>query len=391
MKFAIVGSLLLLSFFSHAECRSPKALYFSNGMLNDYVNANISKRILAMELEKKYPSDKFITVELAFNTNESALIQLHQVFRQKITDINVSFWRSFADLLQMDKKDIDKILSEYMDEEKLRDADLSLQVKNYQSSLKNGLSIITVAHSQGNFYTNFAFDSLNADDMTLMISVATPASRVFGDGPYFTFKSDGVVGHIPTALLPNLTREPAGLFDHEFIKHYLGDKSTQDKILLAVHDAYAGTLGNTGPSLDPTAGYFDNDVRPILNYYRKITAQKTLEPGQCLLAWELFDVYARHGLTCTQRNFAAFKEGISDCLKDLGDKSKERRETSCPFYSGMDFGNPYQAYFPPESDDFFTRFPSCKMSFNKFHDQAGTAEVTAALVLLQKLAANNTK
>lgn len=393
VKLTIASSVLalLLPLFSRADCNSPKVLYFANGMFNDRVGANESKDELQKKLQRKYPSDKFATVKLAFNTDEAALIQLHQVFRQKVTDINVSFWKSFANLLQVNPKDVSTILSKYIAVEKLLDVDLSLQIKSYQASLKNGWSIITVAHSQGNFYTNSAFDNLNVGNMTSMISVATPASRVFQDGPYFTFKSDGIIGLFPTALSPNLTKEPAGLFDHEFIKHYLGDKTTHDQILLAVHETYNNATEASEPSLDPAARYFDNDVVPILNYYKEVVTQRSLLPGQCLLAWQLFDVYARHGATCTQRNFAAFKEGISDCLKDLNDKNQERRETNCPFYRGMDFGSPYQAYFPAESHDFFTSFPDCKMSFNDFHEQEGLNEATAALVLLQKLETKTTK
>lgn len=392
MKFTIVISVLVLSIssFSQADCNSPKVLYFANGMFNDRVSANESKNELHKELQKKYPSDKFESVLLAFNTNEAVLLQLHQVFRQKVTDINVSFWLSFADLLKTNKKEVSKILSKYMDGAKLLDADLSRQIESYQGSIKNGWSIITVAHSQGNFYTNSAFDSLNTNNTTSMISVATPASRVFQDGPYFTFKSDGVISIVPTALLPNLTKEPAGLFDHEFVKHYLGDKKANDQILSAVHEAYNNTTDTSEPSLDPAGRYFDNDVIPILNYYKEVETQQSLLPGQCLLAWQLFNVYAQHGFTCTQRNFAAFKEGISDCLKDLNDKNKERRETSCPFYLGMDFGNPYQTYFPADSHDFFTRFPACKMSYKDFYDIAGITEVKAALSLLKKLEVKKT-
>lgn len=333
MKFLSIGLFLFMPCISHAQCNLKKTLYFANGMFNDRAGATDSLNRLKQELGRQHLTDKYESINLAFNTNEPALIQLYQVYRQKIKDVDVKFWKSFGLLIQLDKKTVDNILSKYMSVEKNLDADLSLQIKNYQSDLDKGMRIITVAHSQGNFYTNFAFDFLNAHAATSMISVATPASSVYEDGPYFTFKSDGIVGNIPTALRPNLVRDPAGFFDHEFIKHYLGEVSANEKILEAVHHAYQ--MDNSSePSLNPFNGYFNNDFNPVLSYYEKLKAQKNIQPGQCVLVKGLYMVYGTWNDTYRNRSFKTLKNKISDCIEEYTNPNPEAHATGCPLETG---------------------------------------------------------
>ena len=71
------------------------------------------------------------------------------------------------------------------------------QVEAYKESIKDGHGVITVAHSQGNFFTNRVFERIVAKHDWMqqylhMISVASPAKEVFGGGPHVTFDNDPI-------------------------------------------------------------------------------------------------------------------------------------------------------------------------------------------------------
>lgn len=374
-------NIVLVIFFrcglAQASCGDTKTvLYFANGMFNSKESATQSLRELLKRVRKQDPSNKVDAFEIAYNTDEPALIQLHQVFRQKITDTSISFWRNIGKLLELEKgKNLKNIIRLLNAEQFLTDKDLREQISSYNKYLKNKFRIITVAHSQGNLYTNFAFDTIGSDE-TQMISVATPASDVYGEGPYFTFFSDGVIAHIPKALSANRKKQQAKYFDHEFIEHYLGDSSTSKEILSAINVNYNSEIQNSSRSLSPQEGYFNSDMNSVLKWFDSYFKEKRkLSDAECLIVEGLFSVYARHSLSCEERNFKTFRETIDDCEIDLN--SSKPRNTFCPYYYGMDFANPYKTFYPTESLEHYELNPHCDMTFEKFK-KVGKAQLSGA-------------
>jgi hypothetical protein len=107
-----------------------------------------------------------------------------------------------------------------------------LQTVIEQLIVLNGSKVLLIAHSQGNFYANNAIHAIRNSvslhwetdqQKARLVSVATPTSLVAGGGAYTTLTSDGLINVIPAALKPNSTNNipKPGLFDHEFVKHYL--------------------------------------------------------------------------------------------------------------------------------------------------------------------------
>lgn len=384
----LVFTMVLQSIFANATCGSAKkAVFFANGMFNDRAGASKSLIYLWSAYASKYPKSKVMLHELAFNTDEPMLQQLFQVYRQKVKDSNLSFWKSFAFIFsKMDNKEYKDLMGRLLSEERLKDHDLREQIRRYKTLLGDGFEIATIAHSQGNFYTLFSFENLGSDK-TQMISVATPASAVYGGGPYFTFYSDGVIKYIPTALPPNTTRLEAGVFDHEFVKHYMQDPVTGDKILSAVNHSIMNYEKSDVRSLNPADAYFNSDMTPILEWFNKyLSSGRKLLAGECLAAEALFSVFALHGRSCEERNFSTFKESIQACGTDLD--SNGRGETSCPFYSGMDFGNPYKGFYPSEYREHYQINPHCEITYEIFRRNY-KSEVAASLKMLEVLGAGN--
>jgi hypothetical protein len=164
-------------------------------MFNSRREAKASLNELRKAYELKSNKENFNEYQVAYNTDEPALLQLFEVYRQKSEEYGLGFWKWIKSFKGAENnKEIEKLLQEFYSEQRSVDVDLRIQIKDYNKYLKNGFQIITVAHSQGNFYTNFSFAQINSEK-TKMISVATPASSVFKDGPYYTFKSDGVISH----------------------------------------------------------------------------------------------------------------------------------------------------------------------------------------------------
>ena len=72
---------------------------------------------------------------------------------------------------------------------------LSEQREAYQKSVKHGHGVITVSHSQGNFFTNQVFESIVKLNGWMkpylhMLGVASPSKKVFNDGSHVTFDND---------------------------------------------------------------------------------------------------------------------------------------------------------------------------------------------------------
>lgn len=81
--------------------------------------------------------------------------------------------------------------------------DLSTHLNFYQKEFTEGRKVVLVAHSEGNFFANFAWEALPGliQESTKVVSVATPAAVVAGNsGAYTTFRQDQVIN-----TLRNLT------------------------------------------------------------------------------------------------------------------------------------------------------------------------------------------
>lgn len=228
---------------------STKAwIFFGNGMFNTREDAQQAakqfQRLLSGQLSK-YPDLAAVvgnldSLEIAYNADENVFLKLLQVATQKGKSIEGEFFRWLANLSASPdwfrKKAVELAFS--IDEEFLvKDPSLKEQVRQYSEHLEKGDAVIVIAHSQGNFYANAAWRILNSPSFKMsVIPIASPhldgvGEEIINDSPYTTLFSDGVIGLVPFHYPPNVRNNPAGLFDHEFVKHYLGGNNSGPKIL----------------------------------------------------------------------------------------------------------------------------------------------------------------
>ncbi len=212
------------------ECKSD--LYFANGIMMKYSEKDALKmwkkevkKLLASNIEEYA---KIANRKISYNQSQGFLDDLIESFEQ-IMD-NEWGWSEFSVYFSifLEEKGIQEDWITHLE-------DLSKQVKNYQESIKFGHNVIVVAHSQGNYYTNEAYELL-ADWMKPyfhMMGVATPADHVAGDGPYVLFEND-FINLVVTGLSPNRTDTRHAGFPsvaaHDFYESYLKETTTRKDI-----------------------------------------------------------------------------------------------------------------------------------------------------------------
>ncbi len=225
----------------HANlCDLSTYVFYGNGMFNSQYDAGRS----LVELDDRLraagdlPNDGW-KFELSYNHDEK-IYSLFEVFRQRMGDKAASYWRWLGSLAIAPDwfQDAAEDLANRFDQaEALVDADLRRHVQRYQNLLMGGNRVLVVAHSQGNLYANAAYGNLAGDDRIPidafgLVSVATPASRVAGGGPYYTLMYDLVISAVQLAVpgtLPGNVTNTVSDSDwkhHSFIDSYLNGDQT---------------------------------------------------------------------------------------------------------------------------------------------------------------------
>ena len=121
------------------------------------------------------------------------------------------------------------------------DEDLTKQVNAYKQSIKDGHGVIVIAHSQGNYFTNEAYEKLDdwMKDYFHMFGVATPANHVAGfivgdiTAPYVKFHND-FINVVLTGLSSNRKDTHHQGFPsveaHDFYNSYMTNEETKNDI-----------------------------------------------------------------------------------------------------------------------------------------------------------------
>lgn len=112
--------------------------------------------------------------------------------------------------------------------ETLNIVDLTNHVNAYKNSIESGRGVVVVAHSQGNFFTNKAYQLLTPwmRSYFQMIGVASPASRVAGDGARVSFDNDPVAWLAPLSNRienPNRAQPDIPSGDFHSFAYYMGE------------------------------------------------------------------------------------------------------------------------------------------------------------------------
>lgn len=227
-------------------CKPEVLLLFANGMDN---SREYAKKNLDYLLDSKLPNENktlrsYFSKEnsdIAYNYDSIYILELLEVYQQKKDESPPNldlFWDWLFDATDAPEwfKDSIKKNDIRLLNNSTYNRNIKALVSQYESILKEGFSILTVAHSQGNLFTNSIYENLlqNIDyqDKLAMVSVATPASHVSAGGPYITLYSDGVINDLAKQLISNGGQPPLppnktntypipGKYDHSFIYHYI--------------------------------------------------------------------------------------------------------------------------------------------------------------------------
>jgi hypothetical protein len=292
LRLAISKAIISLLFFlssgslraipSEPRCLVPLQILFINGVFNTYKHASDSLESLQEHLE----NERFESVGLRWDPEMSdivynqsrGLLDLLEAYQQKKSEMTKDFWLWVGSVSKAPgwfTKAMRTIQILHASDAQNRDTWRAIAQSEYW--IVYGSRVLVVAHSQGNFFANDLIEhiryslSLHWDVYQMsarLVSVATPASKVEGDGQYITLNSDGVIKWIPTALKPNISNSiPApGLFDHEFIKHYLKGNRSGPAITKAILDE-SKILGEIGRSEKNSVchNWFHDNVSPNLD------------------------------------------------------------------------------------------------------------------------------
>jgi len=203
--------------FAQEECEDPEApekvrIYFGNGMNTTKEAGKIGRDQLRLTVGDTADRDWGVIV----NSDEFILRQLLQVAGQKGLEARDTWY--YIDHPEIEPNPLAQDLAEayrasaniqYFLDHELRD-----HVSTYLNDLNSGKKVVVVAHSQGNFYANAAYEYIknNYSDYRNsigLVGVGTPASRVQDGGDYYQNSEDKIINLVrkidSAVLAPNFS------------------------------------------------------------------------------------------------------------------------------------------------------------------------------------------
>lgn len=264
---ATLQSLLLAGTGNCPDGSAGTTVVFVNGIDTTEPDAQIESGVLAAKLTQLLTPLQQQCTQVTYKWNShgslgpiSFLGDLYESARQLFGDNTSLFfsWLSNLDDAPTAFKVLFEAAATHVDEtEYVNITDLAEHVRYYQDQINNHLNIvIVVPHSQGNWFANESYRSLQDNGMTLpdsskfnIVAVASPASAVegypAGRGEYTTLCED-FIWKLPTALTYNLVNnavlctaskltpllDPLGIWKHSFTSSYLGEGTNSEPVIL---------------------------------------------------------------------------------------------------------------------------------------------------------------
>jgi len=236
-KIILFSSLLFSSLLSNIdECKSD--LYYANGIMidveADIAEVNLYEKVNDMFINNQEAFNKLGKIKVSYNASQGFLDDIFESFEQVMS--NEWGWEDFSSYFRTYLE-----LKGYQDSVDQHRPNLAKQVEAYKQSIKDGHGVIVIAHSQGNYYTNEAYEELDGwmKDYFHMFGVATPANHVAGyavndaTAPYVKFHND-IINVVLTGLPANRDDSHHHGFPsydaHDFYNSYLTNIETKNDI-----------------------------------------------------------------------------------------------------------------------------------------------------------------
>ena len=240
-NFIITCAVFLLVQQGMAACpQTPVvSVYFVNGMNTSLSSARAQTLALEHKVRPSLPTGVTVNFSYSYNANESDTRQIVQVLSQTLNDKSIPYYQWLSNpssspaLFQtaLQSLEVGSTVSSYVN-----DPDLQTHVQKYAADLAAGKKVVLVAHSQGNFYANRAYEQLASTSLGI-VSVGTPSSYTAGNGPYTTLTTDLVIQSILQHRSANTTNGALFLLNvkdnqgHSFRKSYLNGDVSGPKIV----------------------------------------------------------------------------------------------------------------------------------------------------------------
>jgi len=244
LKIISLSLVVSISLFANIpkidECKSD--VYYANGIMLDMDiseeehDAKWKGIVKKLFLSNPEEYKKIANAKISYNRSQGFDDDIYESLEQAMS--NEWGWEKFSIFFRtyLETHNIQEKYDTHI-------PDLSAQVTAYKESIKLGHGVIVIAHSQGNYYTNEAYEKLDEwmKDYFHMFGVATPANHVAGfpvddaAAPYVLFHND-FINFIVTALPSNLndTNPEHNNFPsieaHDFYESYMKEETSKKMI-----------------------------------------------------------------------------------------------------------------------------------------------------------------
>jgi elongation factor P hydroxylase len=261
LAFLSLSALLPVAAPAFGACASDSGvvIYYGNGMFISPARARVQALLMDQKIRPALPAGAKVTFSYAYNPSEDDINQALQAAAQAAsgTTVKVPSWLKVPSSAPTSFTNAVKNLEQSANPDTyVKDGDLTAHVALYSAKLGAGKRVIVVAHSQGNFYANKAYDRLSSKTGFAIVSVGTPASFTAGNGPYTTLTNDQIIEPVPNRRAPNTTNGSAfvkatkGSDGHSFTSQYLDGDVSGPKIVAQVTSTLASLtcpLGKSAP------------------------------------------------------------------------------------------------------------------------------------------------
>lgn len=200
--------LFLLSFFGVSSLQAKADIYLATGVLTTEKSTDEARKALEADLKAANPeiygSDPF---KSAYNTTHGLwdfIEAAAQLFDQNGWS---KYWQSFSVITN--QKLAQHFIDYFSGLSQNHSVDINEQITNYANSINAGNQVIVIAHSQGNYFTNQAYEALNdcQKKSFYMLGTANPASKVSGmeelRGALATLDNDPIT-YVPSSMSANI-------------------------------------------------------------------------------------------------------------------------------------------------------------------------------------------
>ncbi len=238
LKLLLLFTILCSSLFASID-EYKSDLYYANGiMMND--SEEKATEIWQIKIEevlknKQESYKKLEKIQNSYNRSQFFFDDLFESLEQKMS--NEFGWKQLTAY-------VTAFLTTHNIQEdwRVHGDDLDQQVKNYKQSIRDGHGVIVIAHSQGNYYTNEAYEELDEwmKEYFHMFGVATPANHVAGfkagdtTAPYVLFHNDfinSVIGGLDSNREDIHHGGFPNIIAHDFYNSYLSNEETKNDIV----------------------------------------------------------------------------------------------------------------------------------------------------------------